>query len=148
MCYSIALFSSYLILGIYFTSLIVEKKFNETIKLVELDPASIASLNIKINYLVDVVGSGIWSTYLQNYFVYMVFVFFSSVLFGVLISHFADNQRLAFILLSDKAKEYEKVVTRNSTKKWCYLGLTVFAGIITSVLGNYIYYRLFSEISS
>jgi hypothetical protein len=101
-----------------------------------------AHIGQKIDFLIDVIASGMWT----RYAVYVVGLFVVStivaVVCGAIVGGLAEGHRPSFVLLIKRAETDRTDAMRKYQKNWWKFVGSLIGSIVISVFGNYVFYKL------
>lgn len=108
-----------------------------------LDPLSPAASTKKLDFLVDIVASGVWPRYFFYAASFLVGALIASVLLGIWAGVTAEHKPPSFLLLSKEAYRRKQKLTKENKRYWLSFSGAVVVNIIGGVAANWIFIRYF-----
>lgn len=96
----------------------------------------------KIDYILQSVVAGDWPRHLFYTGVFLVLSFIVAIVLGAWAGSSAENPEPSFLLLSRESEKAREQELRGLRRRWCQFALSVVVSVITSVIGNYLFFRL------
>lgn len=134
-----ALFLSAILSAFYITNNFLKEcmsKASGLLTIVASDPEMVSK---KINYLIEIMAAGMWSRYFFSIGSFVTAALFISILIGVWAGSSADNNEPSFVVLSRKAEKRKVALLKKNKSAWNQLILSLTVGVVTGVVGNFLF---------
>lgn len=129
-----------------FFFIVVAEIFRTGSKLISIQNGLITQLKAdsasKLDYIVNVISSGLWERYLLTSFSYLFIAIFVSIVIAIFIESRADTTKPSFILLTPQAELNKTKKLSKYNRKTFELFLSVIFTLVSGVAGNYMYDHL------
>lgn len=121
----------------------VAKGFSAKVGADVSEPARLLS---KIDFLTDVIVTGVWPRFIFNSVSFLCIALLAAILLGVFISGKAENSPQSFILLSAESKKHREVALESVQERWRKFTYSIVFGVVTGILGNFFFARFFATL--
>lgn len=141
-----ALFFLSAILAVYFTSSnFVETYLAKVQAISDMVGAHDAIIASKINFLIEVISTGVWPRFIFAVIVFLVISFFLSIFLGFWVISKSNQIHESHVLLSKAAYARQTKSIKKHNRDWFMFMISIGMSFITSVAANMIFIRYFSE---
>ncbi|MBJ6128311.1 hypothetical protein [Microvirga splendida] len=132
------LFSALIILaslsGVYsITSKLVDEYLEKAQTIASVGSESFAVLQQKIDFLIDIVASGMWTKYAFYTTGFLIISLVAAIFIGMFIGSMADIKRGSFVLLTVKAEKHRESSLRKLERNWLTFCGSVIGAIIIGI---------------
>jgi hypothetical protein len=101
----------------------------------------------KIDFLINVVASGLWTRYAFYVTGFVLLSLIASIACGGFVSAYAETKRPSFVLLTKKSEEQRDAQLKAFENNWFIFFASLVGTLAIAVLGNYIFYKLMQYVS-
>jgi hypothetical protein len=113
--------------------------------LARLDPSTSEATSKKVDYLIDVMASGMW----PRYFFYVACFLFGAVIVSILLGLWAGSTAgktpSSFLLLSKQAEERKKLLLKEKKRYWLLFAASLAMNLFGGIAANWIFVRYFQS---
>lgn len=134
------------IIGVIFAGINFINSYSEAASAIET--SAVPSQNIvqlKIDFLVDIITQGIWHRFIFKAVLFIVFSLIVSIILGFWVTKKANNRPISFVLLSKAACEYRKKILSKRKRDWFLFVVSIFTSIIAGVISSLIFTKYFGS---
>jgi len=135
--------------GVYIASSRFIKIYLEKVQAlatVGIDSNAASILSGKIDFIINVISTGVWPRFFFSAFVFLFISFVVSILLAAWVTSQANTKPYSFVLLSKKAEELRTKVMARIKRDWQLFYLSVFVSIATGIASNMLFAKYFSKI--
>ena len=100
---------------------------------------SAGELDRKMQFVINTLLSGVWPRFTLGLITFVIVLLVIAIVIGLFISFMASNKPISVLLLTNKSMEYHELLLKERTKGWIHFALSLFGGILTGVIANYLF---------
>ena len=102
-------------------------------------------MNKKLNYLVDVIASGMWEKYYFFIGLFLLVMLVVGIVLGVWVENTASIPTPSFLLLTAQAEKRKVKLEKKIKKAWFWFGFSLVTSVVTRLVSKVLFAYLFHD---
>lgn len=136
------------IIGVAITSTHFIESYLAKVHALDEAKNSAVALAMKLDFLVEVISTGVWPRFIFSVIVFLVISLILSIALGAWIGTKAGNRPISYVLLSQSATERRKKSLAKIQRGWYMFAISIVVSIVINVVSTVIYTKYFGAISA
>lgn len=120
----------------------VDRYLAEAKKIATLGDLGADAISKKVDFLVNVVSSGMWTRYAFFVTSFFIAALIVSIAVGIVVGASADNPRPSFVMLSRRSVEARVEGLQQYRSSWIMFVSSIVGAVTVGVLGNFVFHKL------